>query len=536
MKHRYNFGSMIHKALRKTYAAYFKKNFDDVEGLCAGFNAVFLNRYFTSNSYVADFIKLLTFVLIKSQDVGKMVQSIEAVRQKVKYQGISALTVNDRFWLDTAALIEQIEIYQNPDNHRQLLNQYRYPSYPAINKVLTPQKKRVNSVADMIVACRQAELESLLNELKRLLDVQPENIVISIGGGSHEVSLLFDGQQCQTPWSLVDSNHLYFPLRWQSSKEAVKTIFEAFHCNTGAVFALHVLSREPTPSMTKEFEVIGRRHNPVKKLDYSTSIGVTPIHLATLCQLEDKVKRFIALGGDVNKPAEFNISPLHLACSRGFANICRLLLENGADAYARQEGGATPLICAAEEGHTEVVNLLLAIDIDIDAQSCSGCTALLLACLKGHTETARVLIHAGAVVDLSNGNGSTPLLAASQNGNIELVRLLIEEGASIDKALNSGATPLYLACRNGHKDVVAELLRRGAYVDVISCARGQSLMELAKASGHTQVVALLEQHQQKSRQQLAYQCRTEARFFSTKGVFAASQAAEVGFNACQRAY
>lgn len=71
--------------------------------------------------------------------------------------------------------------------------------------------------------------------------------------------------------------------------------------------------------------------------------GLTPLHLAALCNYLDIVELLIEHGADVNARDNSGMTPLHSGCLHSDPALLRLLVENGADPDAKDGDGITPL-------------------------------------------------------------------------------------------------------------------------------------------------------------------------------------------------
>jgi len=134
------------------------------------------------------------------------------------------------------------------------------------------------------------------------------------------------------------------------------------------------------------------------------------------------------------------------------AEVARLL-RSGADANWHAPGGEPPLVLATVEENPEIIRLLVKHGAHVDGFT--GARALSLAVQQGHTSIARYLLEQGADPNLSDC-----LLDAVRQGSVEQVRLLLQYHAY---------TGLY-------------------------DAQGKTLLDIAKANRHTEIIRLLEQH------------------------------------------
>ena len=129
------------------------------------------------------------------------------------------------------------------------------------------------------------------------------------------------------------------------------------------------------------------------------------------------------------------------------------------------------------------------------ARSADGFTALHFPAFFGIGDPAgasRVLIDAGADVNARSANSFSvlPLHSAVAGGHDEVVAVLIDASADVNATQPHGWTPLLGAARNGSLASVDRLLAAGAD----PAARnddGSSALDLARAGGHTAIVARL---------------------------------------------
>lgn len=235
--------------------------------------------------------------------------------------------------------------------------------------------------------------------------------------------------------------------------------------------------------------------------------------------------------------------PLMIAVESGHVEIVKIFIDAGADINEAEcmffpyDGGDTPIICASEHGHTEIVRELITLGADVDKEDEKGNTALICAAKNGHTEIVQALIAAGANVDQTNARGYHAMNYAAGYGDTDIVQLLIATGADFNycRALNTACrgdqletvrviieayhegksrarvgayedlsgleardkndfTPLMHAARNGNAEIVRMLLEAGVNPDATADIddREQTALDIARQTGHTEVVELLE--------------------------------------------
>ncbi len=133
------------------------------------------------------------------------------------------------------------------------------------------------------------------------------------------------------------------------------------------------------------------------------------------------------------------------------------LIQRGADVNELDDHQDAPLVIAAYKGHTEIVKLLLEAGADVAAVDPEmKATALHAAAYAGRTEAAKVLIAYKIDMDKQGPyNGYTALHDAIWQNNIDTAKVLIEAGARLDIKAKDGQTALDLAKARGRKEIVA---------------------------------------------------------------------------------
>lgn len=135
-------------------------------------------------------------------------------------------------------------------------------------------------------------------------------------------------------------------------------------------------------------------------------------------------------------------------------------LAAGGDPNRPDARGQTPLILAMRDESFKVAAVLLDHPATrLDATNAAGETALMMAALKGHLSWVQGLAARGAAI---NREGWTPLHYAASGGATDVVRWLVEQGAAIDARSPNRSTPLMMAARYGASESVDWLVARGA--------------------------------------------------------------------------
>ena len=133
------------------------------------------------------------------------------------------------------------------------------------------------------------------------------------------------------------------------------------------------------------------------------------------------------------------------------------LIGQGVDVNELDANRDAPLVIAAYKGYTEIVKLLLEAGADITAVDPEmKATALHAAAYAGRTDAARVLIAYKIDIDKQGPyNGYTALHDAVWQNSIETAKVLIEAGANLKIKSKDGQTPLELAKAKGRREIVA---------------------------------------------------------------------------------
>lgn len=150
----------------------------------------------------------------------------------------------------------------------------------------------------------------------------------------------------------------------------------------------------------------------------------------------------------------------------------------------------------------EIENLVNDNDIDVNAVDESGYTPLMVAIDVDHRYAARFLFIKGADLNKSGVKVYTPLIMAVDHGNLPMIELLEIWGAKIDHACKDGYTALDIAvdhvaagCESS-MPIVKFLLEKKANVHRKMCD-GQTCFDVAKESGHEELLELLESYRLK---------------------------------------
>lgn len=205
---------------------------------------------------------------------------------------------------------------------------------------------------------------------------------------------------------------------------------------------------------------------PGFRCELPDSLGMSPLHWASLLGRSEWVAALIQCGADPDVLSPSRVTPVHYAAREGHVQATEALLAHKASVDRQDVLGASPLVSAVAGGHVGVVRVLCAAGADLELRTSTGKTALLVALGSCDVEMALALLEAGARTDQrSHPHGLTPLHMAAQDGQEEMVRALCSRGAgsSIElREANNGFTPLVSAIARGHIGVALALLEHGA--------------------------------------------------------------------------
>ena len=193
---------------------------------------------------------------------------------------------------------------------------------------------------------------------------------------------------------------------------------------------------------------------------------------------------------------------LHAAAQRGdVAQIQRLgttaALVNATDNYGR-----TPLHVAAFAKQREAIGALVKVGADLNKLENDRYDAVTIASVADDEETLRVLLQLGASAKLTTSRyDGTALIAAAHLGHDGVVRQLIQAGAPLDHVNNLHWTAAIEAVVLGnggarHQASLKALIEAGANLKLTD-RQGQTPLQLARARGFNEMVAMLEKAKKK---------------------------------------
>jgi ankyrin repeat protein len=233
------------------------------------------------------------------------------------------------------------------------------------------------------------------------------------------------------------------------------------------------------------------------------SFGTSGLILAVAAHDADAVRQLLATGADPNDHGR-SLSALDAAIHVGAQEIMKDLLRHGANPNGPGNDGE-PLRAAIFADRLPMVEALLDAGAATEPPG-AAVTPLAYASYLGNAEMVKLLLRQGA--NPNGGRTCNPLVDAA---SVEIVAELLNAGAQVDGGVRCTASPLIAAAKHGQIGVARALLAAGARVDAVVAPAppfgrtdcppdpdaGKTALEVARAYGHTDVAALLEEAQRR---------------------------------------
>jgi ankyrin only family protein len=175
----------------------------------------------------------------------------------------------------------------------------------------------------------------------------------------------------------------------------------------------------------------------------------TPLHLATLTDQPDVVRRLVVAGADLESRDKDGNTALHIACRDGLIKIVKHLLNPVRFEEIKQNSYSL----AYQK-----------IPQDMSISNYEGLSCLHLAAMNGHLDIVEFLMDKDIDVNLKDRKtGRTILHNACLAGDINLVKLLLRhKSCNINARAYDDSTPFDLARATDHDNVCMALAAAGA--------------------------------------------------------------------------
>ena len=237
---------------------------------------------------------------------------------------------------------------------------------------------------------------------------------------------------------------------------------------------------------------------------YADRFGNEPLRSASALGDTAMVRLLLDAGAPVD--GDSSGAPIALAAQRGHHDVARLLLQRGANpiaVFGRPSGdgrGWSALGSAVYNEDAEMLRLLVAgarAEGASEAERVMDLTSAFAIALQGSqgpTSETEFLLEAGADPTMRPPLGGTMLTVLIRAATPEMVDYLLALGVDPNVPSDLGWPPLYEAVYMEDSAMVRSLVRGGA--DPTPCIQGArvSLLERAKRSGNSEVVAALHEY------------------------------------------
>lgn len=227
-----------------------------------------------------------------------------------------------------------------------------------------------------------------------------------------------------------------------------------------------------------------------------SSKGMTPLHLAILCDRNETAVWLLESGVTVDIESREGMSPLFCAIRRRNIEMVKVLLDKGANVNAKvvNMDGITPLHSAVMVKSLEIVQILLENGADLTV-CCNiyNRTPVHVAAKLGCLNIFRIMFtYNDGILETSDEKGNRPIDLAASKGHVSVVKWLKEAGVAVRSTNRKGYAPLHTAACCGEGDVVKFLVEKGADVNSrTENEEGNTALHLSAISGYTHVVKLL---------------------------------------------
>ena len=204
--------------------------------------------------------------------------------------------------------------------------------------------------------------------------------------------------------------------------------------------------------------------------------------------------RYLGQGGNPDARDETGRTLLHYAVKRKHLKQMYTLISEGADVHLTNSEGWQAVHYAARYGNSNALRMLQRAGASLDIPTKSGDTPLALAANYTNRSAFRFLLkNAPSTLNIPGQKGYTPLLHVAYDGHEDMVGdLLAVDGIDLNAKTSVGETALHQAARRRNEAVVRMLLTAGADPKILN-HRNNSVLAIAKASGSTSIVRLLEE-------------------------------------------
>ncbi|MBA2652435.1 MAG: ankyrin repeat domain-containing protein [Tatlockia sp.] len=433
-------------------------------GLCRGFSCMWMQAVFSGQE--TRFYERLNLIYSHKNHYGcspfkRLIDLIEEAKICAR-QG-ELLTNEQTNLLEILAFYDGICLFLFPYEHRDLFNgsltpQHNIESIFQFTKSAKLEHANVSILLDKNYGFDRSTLSNYIDKLAEILILNPEQLVLLLGSGSHSVCLKYNINSFR--WRILDTEEFIKSKFTNSnyyhefdSKELSTTLFTSFNDDesTYTLFNTTILGID----VDDEFK------NNLKQFDLKYAIRSE--HASMINGHQTGLLDLACRNNDLDLVVELFkyphaislVSPLYLACQNGYLNIVRELLKYKPDINQIYITGYTPLYIAVFNGDVHIVKELLKNNPDINQESKNGVKPLDLACLTGNVALVNLLL------DLNPRNIEALYFACASSkthNKPELFKLLIDKGAIFTIKNKKGQTALDIAFENKNQAAITVLL------------------------------------------------------------------------------
>lgn len=183
----------------------------------------------------------------------------------------------------------------------------------------------------------------------------------------------------------------------------------------------------------------------------------------------NSIKLLIELGIDLYKEDSTNATILSNSCDKYDFTAAKFLLENGYNINQKNSKGRTLLQELVVSSNLKAYSFLQDFNPDYDSVDNSGKTVLFDAVLSGSLELVEDVVKKVKDINASDKNGQTALFYSVLQENLRISLVLMAKGININRIDNSGQNALYNAVLLGSRNriLINHLIDRRIDLNVV---------------------------------------------------------------------
>lgn len=184
------------------------------------------------------------------------------------------------------------------------------------------------------------------------------------------------------------------------------------------------------------------------------------------CGNNEKLKKIVKSGIDLNETDSDGDLALSLAAQNGYLESCKILLRNGAKVNKKDDFGRTALMDA---NNLKVIRFLLKNGAEIRLRDQYGNDPFLLSAESYNIEKAKLLLELGININTVNKLKQTALMKAilscTVNDKLKMkyVEILLKNKIDVNLKDKDNKTAYILSKERGYSNIANLLLKYGAY-------------------------------------------------------------------------